>query len=137
MHYTSIGYSSAEGRHIDYAHPGSLLFVRTTSGLRPVGVMYGAPGTASADDLDARAPLSIATWHRHVDFCFPTGKDQAAELNGPRFGYAGSIHDRTACVAAGGYWLPLASGWMTHVYPGRPDPWGGEHMDPGGAMHSH
>lgn len=136
VHYTSIGYGAAEGRKIDYAHPGSILFVRTRDGLKPAGVMYGAPNQASAADLDARVPLSAATWHRHVDFCYPTKPAASSGANDPRFGFDGSIHDKAACEQAGGYFLPLAFGWMTHVYPGRADPWGGEHMDPGHAMHT-
>ena len=59
---------------------------------------------------------------------------RAADYDGPeaRFG-AGSIDTEAACRAAGGYWVPLAFGWMTHVYPNESDPeriWLGEH-----AMH--
>lgn len=136
VHYSSIGYGGAEARKIDYAHPGSILFERTSQGLRPVGVMYAAPGQATAADLDARAPLSRATWHRHVDFCYPKAAAKAA-ADDPRFGFAGTIHDKATCEQARGYWLPLAFGWMTHVYPARRDPWGGEHMDPGHAMQAH
>jgi len=129
VHYTSIGYGYAEGRRADYLHPGSLLFRRTRDGLVPVGVMYSAPGRATAAELDARAPLSIATWHRHVDFCWPAGPAAKAEAVDPRFGYAGTIHTQSQCAAAGGYWLPLAFGWMTHVYPNdRARVWGGEEM---------
>ena len=130
VHLTSLRWAYAEGGRIDYAHPGSLLFRRTREGLRPVGVMYAAGPKANASDLDARAPMSIATWHRHVDFCWATGRGREADNNGPRFGYAGSIHDEGSCRREGGYWLPLAFGWMTHVYPGRPNPWGGEEMRP-------
>ncbi|HVA81699.1 MAG TPA: hypothetical protein VNF29_12305 [Candidatus Binataceae bacterium] len=34
-----------------------------------------------------------------------------------RFGFTGKIHDASACQAAGGNFLPLAFGWMVHVYP--------------------
>jgi hypothetical protein len=34
-----------------------------------------------------------------------------------RFGFTGKIHDAAACRAAGGNFLPLAFGWMVHVYP--------------------
>lgn len=130
VHYTSIGYGYAESKHVDYLHPGSLLFRRTQGGLVPVGVMYSAPGRATAAELDAAAPLSTATWHRHVDFCWPAGPNAKAEATDPRFGYAGTIHTQSACAAASGYWLPLAFGWMTHVYPNdRARVWGGEDMD--------
>ncbi len=136
VHLTSIGYGYAEGKQVDYNHPGSILFRRTAQGLKPVGVMYSAPGSTDAGALDARAPLSIATWHRHVDYCWALGA-RDAENSGPRFGYGGSIHDEVTCRAERGYWLPLAFGWMTHVYPGRAKPWGGEEMGPGMAGMSH
>lgn len=65
--------------------------------------MYTAPNGFTAAQLDARVPLSLGTWHRHIDFCWaPPG------LKGdPRFGFAGSIHTQDACAAAGGNFTPL------------------------------
>ncbi|HKN01180.1 MAG TPA: hypothetical protein VJX23_11735 [Candidatus Binataceae bacterium] len=34
-----------------------------------------------------------------------------------RFGFHGKIADATTCEADGGHFLPLAFGWMVHVYP--------------------
>jgi hypothetical protein len=34
-----------------------------------------------------------------------------------RFGFEGSIQDAAACETAGGHFIPLAFGWMVHVYP--------------------
>jgi hypothetical protein len=34
-----------------------------------------------------------------------------------RFGFEGTIADAQSCRAAGGHFLPLAFGWMVHVYP--------------------
>ena len=34
-----------------------------------------------------------------------------------RFGFTGKIHTAAACQSAGGHFLPLAFGWMVHVYP--------------------
>ncbi len=34
-----------------------------------------------------------------------------------RFGFTGTIDTKSACQAAGGHFLPLAFGWMVHVYP--------------------
>jgi len=34
-----------------------------------------------------------------------------------RFGFEGSIHDAGTCASAGGYLIPVAFGWMVHVYP--------------------
>ena len=134
IHYTSIRWSYAEGRHLHPDHPGSILYRRTASGLEAVGVMYGAPNTASAAELDQRAPLSIAIWHRHVDFCGALKGAEPTDIEGPqaKFGFFGSIHTEVECTAAGGYWIPVAFGWMTHIYPNETDPkriWGGEDMN--------
>ena len=132
IHFTSIGHAYSEGKHVDYAHPGSLLFKRTNSGLLPVGVMYTAANTANDAELNRRAPLSFARWHRHVHFCF--GSDNLSRTDSkaaPRFGYDGSLHTESDCKSAGGYWISVAFGWMTHVYPNERDAaqiWGGESM---------
>ena len=34
-----------------------------------------------------------------------------------RFGFTGKIADASSCVAAGGHFIPIAFGWMVHVYP--------------------
>jgi len=38
-----------------------------------------------------------------------------------RFGFEGTIHDETTCAKAGGDFIPLAFGWMVHVYPFQGD----------------
>ena len=91
--------------------------------------MYSAPNNSTAEELNSRAPLSFATWHRHVDFCLPTGSDAGIPTGDPRFGYTGTIHAKADCIKSGGYWLPVAFGWMTHVYPDEGQVWGGEEMD--------
>lgn len=42
---------------------------------------------------------------------------KAGFLADGRFGFEGKIADRVSCEAAGGHFLPLAFGWMVHVYP--------------------
>jgi hypothetical protein len=134
VHYTHLWAAGREVRSFDPERPGSILYRRTETGMEAVGVMYSARGDAGPEALDARLPLSIAVWHRHVRFCgWPHGTPRA-EFDGPdaRFG-GGSIDTEADCRAAGGYWIPLAFGWMTHVYPEERDPariWLGEH-----AMH--
>ena len=131
VHYTNGWKAGREVRAFDLERPGSILYRRTASGMEAVGVMYTARGDAGPEELDARLPLSIAVWHRHVHFCgWPKGTPRA-EYDGPeaRFG-AGSIDTEADCRAAGGYWIPLAFGWMTHVYPNERDVeriWLGEH----------
>jgi hypothetical protein len=131
IHYTNYRYRRLEQHHIDYVKPGSILYKRTAEGLKAVGVMYTAPADSTPDQLNAIAPLSIATWHRHVDFCGGPKTLPYAEQFGPnaRFGPQGSIHTEDECSAAQGLWIPLVLEWMTHVYPNEPQQWGGMDMD--------
>jgi hypothetical protein len=129
VHYTNYRL----GPRVDYDHPRSILYKRTPSGMEAVGVMYTAPQDASAEELNAIAPLSIAVWHRHIDFC---GGPRSLPMNkqfGPhaQFGPQGSIHTEEACKQAHGLWIPVVFGWMTHVYPNAKPPseiWSGMHM---------
>ncbi len=131
IHYTNYRYRRNEQQHVDYSRPGSLLYKRTAEGLKAIGVMYTAPVDASPVQLNAIAPLSVATWHRHVDFCGGPKTLPAAEQFGPnaRFGPQGSIHTEEACHAAQGLWIPVVLNWMTHVYPNEPEKWGGMDME--------
>jgi hypothetical protein len=131
IHYTNYRYRRKEQQHVDYSQPGSILYKRTAEGMKAVGVMYTAPADASPQQLDAIAPLSIATWHRHVDFCGGPRSLPASEQFGPsaQFGPRGSIHTEEACLAAQGLWIPVVFGWMTHVYPHEQQQWGGMDME--------
>ncbi len=119
VHYTNSRVHRLEQQHVDYSRPGSILYQRTPQGMRAVGVMYTAPQDSTPEQLNAVAPLSIATWHRHVDFCGAPRGVPAGERWGPQaqFGPQGSIHSEEACQQAGGLWIPVVFGWMTHVYP--------------------
>ena len=119
VHYTNYRVGRLERQHVDYDHPGSLLYKRTSQGMQIVGVMYTAPQDATPQQLNAIAPLSVATWHRHVDFCgAPRGVAMSAQLgSSAQFGPLGSIHTEEACNEAHGLWIPVVFGWMTHVYP--------------------
>src|SRR6202050_1868115 len=130
IHYTNYRYRRKEQQQVDYSRPGSILYKRTAEGLKAVGVMYTAAVDASPQQLNAIAPLSIATWHRHVDFCGGPKTLPVSEQFGPgaRFGPQGSIHTEEACRAAQGLWIPLVLGWMTHVYPNEQVKWGGMDM---------
>ena len=131
IHYTNYRYRRQEQQRVDYGRPGSILYKRTPQGLEAVGVMYTAPTDASPQQLNAIAPLSIATWHRHVDFCGGPKDLPMSEQFGPhaRFGPQGSIHSEEDCRAAHGLWIPVVLNWMTHVYPQAPEHWGGMDMD--------
>jgi hypothetical protein len=136
VHYTNYRFHRLEQRHVDYDHPGSILYQRTPQGMRAVGVMYTAPQDSTPEQLNAVAALSIATWHRHVDFCGGPRSLPLEEQFGPhaQFGPQGSIHSEEACKEARGLWIPVVFGWMTHVYPNAKSPnevWAGMdmHMD--------
>ena len=131
IHYTNYRYRRLEQHHIEYSRPGSILYKRTADGLKAVGVMYTAPADSTPAQLNAIAPLSVATWHRHVDFCGGPKTLPKSEQFGSnaRFGPQGSIHTEEECVAAQGLWIPVVLEWMTHVYPNEPQQWGGMHME--------
>jgi len=131
IHYTNYRYRRKEQQHVDYSRPGSILYRRTAQGMKAVGVMYTAPVDASAEQLNAIAPLSIATWHRHVDFCGGPKNLPLDQQFGPtaRFGPQGSIHTEEECRAAQGLWIPVVLDWMTHVYPNEQEKWGGMDME--------
>jgi hypothetical protein len=131
IHYTNYRYRRKEQQHVDYSRPSSILYKRTADGLKAIGVMYTTPADATPQQLNAIAPLSVATWHRHVDFCGGPKTLPSVEQYGPkaRFGPQGTIHTEEACSAAQGLWIPLVLNWMTHVYPNEPQQWGGMDME--------
>jgi hypothetical protein len=119
-HYTSGWRSVKSAFRFDPAEPPSLLYRRDAGGaLVLVGAMYTAPKGASLEELDARVPLSVARWHRHVDICVPprSRRERWAETRGgvPLFGPAGSVATREACDREDGHWLPSVFGWMVHA----------------------
>jgi hypothetical protein len=60
--------------HSDARFPGSLLYVKNSSGdYVLVGAMYSAPPDYTPDQLDAIIPLSVAHWHAHTNICLPNG----------------------------------------------------------------
>lgn len=130
VHYTNYRFAQRERRQVIYGQPGSILYRRTATGMKAVGVMYTGPQDSTPEQLDAVAPLSIATWHRHVDFCgAPRGLPLSEQFGaGARFGPQGSIHTEEACAAAHGLWIPVVFGWMTHVYPNDEPAWAGMDM---------
>jgi hypothetical protein len=126
VHYTNYRYSRLEQRQVNYDHPGAILYKRTPEGMQAVGVMYTAPQDSTPEHLNTVAPLSIATWHRHVDFCIPA---RSSPLSGQSDQW--SVHTEEACKEAHGLWIPVVFGWMTHVYPNAKSPndvWGGMDM---------
>jgi hypothetical protein len=65
---------------------------------------------AGRTDLPGTIPVAVNPAALDLD-------DRLGFMADGRFGFEGRIHDRDACEAAGGSFLPLAFGWMVHVYP--------------------
>ena len=132
-HFTNNRRAVKAAFRFDPAEPTSLLYRRDSSGaLTLVGAMYTAPKRASLEDLDARVPLGVARWHKHVDICVPPrGERERWAERAPdgrmRFGPAGAIATREACDAAGGRFIPELFGWMVHANVYRSDVWGEGH----------
>jgi hypothetical protein len=106
LHLARPGRRTATGE-FDPAAPQALLYRRDASGrFQLAGAMFLAPEQATDDELDARIPLSVARWHRHLDVCRgPTGEMK------PRYRRATTA---SACEAMGGRFRS-ASPYMVHV----------------------
>jgi hypothetical protein len=123
-HFTNRAIAVAGAKQFDAAHPGSLLYEKVNdTTFKLVGAMYTAAKNATPDELNARVPLSVATWHAHTNFCIPKPMFAKArwtetDSSGHRlFGFHGSITTADACAAADGRFYPQVFGWMVHVYP--------------------
>jgi len=115
-HFTNYKNGFLEAFTFDPARPTSLLYKKTSDGYELVGAMYTMPKRANQDQLNARVPLSVATWHLHTNLCMPP-KGQLRNADWTKFGLRGSIATQEACDAAGGRFHPVIFGWMVHVYP--------------------
>jgi hypothetical protein len=115
-HFTSYKNGFLGTLNFDPSRPSSLLYKKTPSGYELVGAMYTMPKRATEEQLNARVPLSIASWHLHTNLCLPP-RDQMRSADFTKFGLKGSIGTQDACDAAGGRFQPTIFGWMVHVYP--------------------
>ena len=115
-HFTSYRNGFLEAFTFDPARPTSLLYKKTADGYELLGAMYTMPKRATEDQLNARVPLSVATWHLHTNLCMPP-KGQLRNADWTKFGLRGSIVTQEACNAAGGRFHPVIFGWMVHIYP--------------------
>jgi hypothetical protein len=135
-HFTNSWRAVQEAFRFNPARPTSLLYRKAPDGkFELIGAMYTAPKRFGIDKLDARVPLSIARWHRHVNWCVPKrGATQRwlERQNGePVFGPESPIATRDACDRVGGDFRASMFGWMLHanVFEGD-DPatiWGDDH----------
>ncbi|MDB4887836.1 MAG: hypothetical protein JWN79_3274 [Gemmatimonadetes bacterium] len=119
-HFTNKWRAVQEGFRFDATRPTSLLYTRGVDGkLSLVGAMYTAPTRFGYDRLDARVPLSVARWHRHVNWCTPPRGKTARWLErrdgAPVFGPESPIATKAECTAAGGVFHAKLFGWMLHA----------------------
>ncbi len=141
-HYNNLQNAGMARRAFDASRPTSLLYRKNADGKKVlVGAMYTAPVTSTPDELDARLPLGIATWHKHVDFCAmsPTRAARGIQqADSTAFAQWLAIDTPEACKAAGGLFIPQLFGWMAHVNAFDGDTfsaiWGSEGRD---HMHMH
>jgi hypothetical protein len=139
-HFTRGLNAVSEAFRFDPAEPTSLLYVEDAGGaFRLVGAMYTAPKRFDLEQLDARVPLSIARWHKHVNWCVPAvgdGQRWLERTDGhPVFGPKSPIATKEACDAVGGRFLASPLGWMVHANVMTSDDpaviWGDDHAHGG------
>ena len=119
-HFTRGWSAVQEAFRFDPAKPTSLLYVKGDDGkFVLVGGMYTAPKRLSLDKLDERIPLSVARWHKHVNWCVPPhgrGERWLERANGQAvFGPESPIATKQACDAVGGIFHESLLGWMVHA----------------------
>jgi hypothetical protein len=142
-HFTNNWNAVKEAFRFDPAKPTSLLYRKDADGhFVLIGAMYTAPKRFGPDKLDSRVPLSVARWHKHVNWCVPRKDDAQRWLERKEghavFGPESPIASRSACDAVRGVFHETVFGWMLHanVLAGD-DPkaiWGDEHA--GHDMHA-
>ena len=142
-HFTNNWRGLQEAFRFDPSKPTSLLYRKASDGqFTLVGAMYTAPKRFGPDKLDARVPLSVARWHKHVNWCLPKKGDAERWMERrdgqPLFGPESPIATKSACDGVNGVFHESVFGWMLHanVFAGD-DPatiWGDEHA--GHDMHA-
>jgi hypothetical protein len=119
-HFTNYANTRAAAVAFDPTKPSSLLYKKTADGgYELVGAMFTAKRSDTEDQINERVPLSVARWHKHVNFCFPTLSSPAEAFANHEFR---KITTEEACDAVHGSWHPEVFGWMVHVYPYESDP---------------
>jgi hypothetical protein len=135
-HFSSNWMGVQEAFRFDPSKPTSLLYKKKPDGaFELVGAMYVAPKRFSPEQLDARVPLSIARWHKHVNWCIPPRGQTERWLERKDgqavFGPESPIMTKAACDAVGGVFRDSIFGWMVHanVFAGddAKSIWGDEH----------
>ena len=135
-HFTNNWRAVQEAFRFDAKKPTSLLYKKDSAGrFVLVGAMYTAPKRWGHDKLDGRVPLSVARWHKHVNWCLPKKGDTQRWLERkdgqPVFGPESPIATKSACDAVQGNFHESLFGWMLHANVLESDDpaaiWGDEH----------
>jgi hypothetical protein len=135
-HFTKNLWAIGNQFRFNPTKPTSLLYTKDPEGnFVLVGAMYTAPKRFSAADLDERVPISVAQWHKHINWCMPVRGEQSrwTEMkNGrPIFGPLG-VSSPADCESAGGRFVKEVFGWMVHANVLLSDDpqivWGDAHM---------
>jgi hypothetical protein len=123
VHFTRSWYALKAEFTFDPVKPTSLLYQRTPDGgYKLIGAMYTDRKGATLDELNERVPLSVARWHRHVNFCIPARGVNMKTADWTKYGPNGWIATKEACDLVGGRFFPQVFGWMVHVYPWETNP---------------
>lgn len=118
-HFTNYLWSIENQFRFNPEKPTSLIYKRDAKGnLVLVGAMFTAPKNATPAELNARVPLSVTRWHKHVNWCLPPrgNRERWKEMrNGqPVFGPLG-VSTEAECNAVGGQFRKELLNWMAHA----------------------
>jgi hypothetical protein len=118
-HFTNYRWALENVFRFNPEKPTSLLYKKDATGnFVLVGAMYTAPKRYTESQLDERVPLSVAQWHKHVNWCLPPKGDpslwQTKKNDRPVFGPLG-VSTEQECAAAGGTFEKEVFGWMVHA----------------------
>jgi hypothetical protein len=118
-HFISQANTREADVRFDPSRPTALLYRRTPmQEYKLEGAMYTTSPDATEGELNQRIPLSIARWHRHINFCeAPENRAKDYQATHPKFGMFGSIKTKEDCTAEGGIFHPYVFTWMIHVFP--------------------
>lgn len=118
-HFTNYLWSVENQFRFNPEKPTSLIYRPDGKGnLILLGAMYTAPKNATLDELNARVPLSVTQWHKHVNWCLPPRGERERwkeTRNGqPVFGPLG-VSTEAECKAVGGQFKKELLNWMAHA----------------------
>jgi len=110
-HFISNANTREADLHFDPRKSTALLYRRTPKQeYKLEGVMFTASPDATEEEPNERIPLSIARWHRHINYCeAPEDRISDYQSAHPKFGMFGSINTEEAGKAERGSSTPKCS----------------------------